>query len=108
MYDVRKSQLSFVPLAKNSWKQFEELFGEKGACGNCWCMLYRLSNAEWEAGKKSGGNKAAMKNLVNRNIPTGILAMYEGQAIGWCAFAPREDLPKLERSRVHKRIDDKP
>lgn len=108
MYDVCISEISFVPLTKNYWKQFEELFGVKGACGNCWCMLYRLTNAEWQAGKEDGGNKRKMKNLVSKDIPTGMLAMHNGVAIGWCAFAPREDLPKLARSRVHKRIDDKP
>ncbi len=34
--------------------------------------------------------------------------VYEGQAIAWCAFAPREDFIRLERSRVHKRIDQLP
>ena len=48
-----------------------------------------------------------MKNIVWKNKPTGLLAFYDGQAIAWCAFAPREDFIKLENSRVHKRIDDK-
>jgi len=48
-----------------------------------------------------------MKELVWKERPTGILGFYEGQAIAWCAFAPREDFIKLESSRVHKRIDDK-
>jgi GNAT superfamily N-acetyltransferase len=37
----------------------------------------------------------------------GILAYLEDQPIGWCAVAPRETFPKLERSRILKRIDDK-
>ena len=48
-----------------------------------------------------------MKEIVWGNKPAGILAIYEGQAIAWCAFAPREDFTRLENSRVHKRIDDK-
>ena len=48
-----------------------------------------------------------MKELVWEEKPTGVLGFYEGQAIAWCAFAPREDFIKLESSRVHKRIDDK-
>ena len=94
------SALSFEPLTKKNWNQFVQLFGERGACGNCWCMYYRLKKAD-------GGNKAAMKNIVWEGRPTGLLALYEGQAIAWCAFAPREDFIKLENSRVHKRIDDK-
>jgi GNAT superfamily N-acetyltransferase len=101
------SELSFEPLTKKNWNQFVHLFGERGACGNCWCMYYRLKKADFHEGKADGGNKAAMKNIVWEGKPTGLLALYEGQAIAWCAFAPREDFIKLENSRVHKRIDDK-
>ena len=49
-----------------------------------------------------------MEEIVRSGKPAGLLGLYEGQAIAWCAFAPREDFIKLEKSRVHKRIDDKP
>jgi len=90
-----------------NWGQFIQLFGDKGACGNCWCMYYRLNKSEFKEGKVEDGNKNAMKDLVCENKPVGILGFYDGQAIAWCAFAPREDFIKLEKSRVHKRIDDK-
>jgi GNAT superfamily N-acetyltransferase len=70
-------------------------------------MYYRLSPTEFRAGKKDDGNKNAMKDIVWNNRPSGILAFLEGEAIAWCAFAPREDFMKLEKSRVHKRIDSK-
>jgi len=70
-------------------------------------MYYRLPKSDYQEGKTDDGNKDAMKELVWENKPTGVLAFYEGQAIAWCAFAPREDFIKLENSRVHKRIDDK-
>ncbi|HEY0896591.1 MAG TPA: GNAT family N-acetyltransferase, partial [Sphingobacteriaceae bacterium] len=38
---------------------------------------------------------------------TGLIAFYEGQPVGWCAFAPREDFAKLAGSRVHRPIDDR-
>lgn len=100
------NNLSFEPLTKINWQKFLHLFGEKGACGNCWCMYYRLKKAVFDEGKHNGGNKNAMKELVWSGKPTGLLAIYEGQAIAWCAFAPREAFSKLENSRVHKRIDD--
>ncbi len=100
------NELSFEPLTKSNWNKFVQLFGDKGACGNCWCMYYRLKKGEFEEGKAENGNKAAMKDLVWANKPTGLLGIYEGQAVAWCAFAPREDFLKLENSRVHKRIDE--
>jgi len=71
-------------------------------------MYYRLKKQDFHEGKQNEGNKNAMKELVWDNKPTGILGFYEGQPIGWCAFAPREDYLKLENSRVHKRIDNLP
>lgn len=100
-------QLTFEPLTKKNWNKFVQLFGERGACGNCWCMYYRLPKSDFQEGKVDDGNKKSMKEIVWEGKPTGILGLYEGQAIAWCAFAPREDFMKLERSRVHKRIDDK-
>lgn len=100
-------KLRFEPLTIDNWAKFVQLFGEKGACGNCWCMYYRLRKKPFEEGKRDGGNRAAMKGLVWSGQPAGLLAFCEDQAVAWCAFAPREDFLKLENSRVHKRIDDK-
>lgn len=100
------NELTFEPLTRKNWNQFVQLFGAKGACGNCWCMYFRLSKADFTEGKQDDGNKESMKALVWDGQPTGIIGSYEGLPIAWCAFAPREDYMKLENSRVHKRIDD--
>lgn len=109
--DIKESdflnQLIFEPLTKSNWDKFVRLFGERGACGNCWCMYYRLSLTDFREGKADERNKKAMKEIVWDNKPAGILGLYEGQAIAWCAFAPRENFIRLEKSRVHKRIDNK-
>lgn len=102
------NQLTFEPLSPKNWGKFVQLFGERGACGNCWCMWPRLKRQDFQEGKENDGNKLAMKELVWAEKPTGILAFFEDLPIGWCAFAPREDFLKLEKSRVHKRIDDQP
>jgi Acetyltransferase (GNAT) family. len=103
-----QAALRFEPLSKTNWNKFEQLFGPRGACSNCWCMFFRLNKTDFKEGKANDGNKNAMKRLVWDNQPTGLLGFYEDIPIAWCAFAPREDFLKLEKSRVHKRIDDKP
>jgi len=104
---ITLNQLTIEPVTKSTWVRFVELFGEKGACGNCWCMYYRLANKDFQAGKINEGNKKAMKEIVWKDKPVGLLGILGGQPVAWCAFAPREDFIKLEKSRVHKRIDDK-
>ena len=100
------NQLAFEPMTKANWNKFLLLFGNNGACGNCWCMYYRLTRTDFNEGKINDGNRDAMKKLVDQNQPTGFLGFYDGQPIAWCAFAPRDHFIKLEKSRVHKRIDD--
>lgn len=98
--------MDFKPLEKNTWKDLEQLFGPKGACGGCWCMYWRLKNAEFQ--KHKGGNlKEAMKGLVNQQLPIGVLAYIEEQPVGWCAIAPREVYTRLNNSRILAPVDDK-
>lgn len=100
------SEMTFEPVSKKNWGKFVQLFGEKGACGNCWCMYFRLKKSEFDEGKLNNGNKEAMKDLVWNGMPVGIIGLYDGEPIAWCAFAPRTDFLKLQNSRVHKPIDN--
>lgn len=70
-------------------------------------MLWRLKRSEFEK-QKGDKNKTALKAVVDSGEAPGILAYANGSPIGWCAVAPRETYPALDRSRVLKRIDDKP
>jgi GNAT superfamily N-acetyltransferase len=49
-----------------------------------------------------------MKKIIMAGQEPGILAYADGKPIGWCAIAPRETYPSLERSNVLKRVDDSP
>jgi GNAT superfamily N-acetyltransferase len=107
VYENKDIGLKAYSLDASRWNDFEELFGEKGACGGCWCMSWRLKKSEFESHKGSA-NKNAMKDLVDQNQIIGVLTYIEGKPIGWCAVAPREKYIRLESSRVFKRIDDEP
>ncbi|HVX30165.1 MAG TPA: hypothetical protein VHA53_06760, partial [Nitrolancea sp.] len=97
--------LTFEPLTSERWNDLEALFGPRGACGGCWCMTWRLTRAEYERGK-GDGNREAFRAVVASGAPVGLLAYAGNEPIGWCAIAPREDFPALERSRILKRVDD--
>jgi len=101
------SKLKFEQLTSANWKQFELLMGEKGGCGNCWCMHFRLPYKTFQENKPNG-NKKMMKDLVHKGMPQGLIASMNSEPVGWIAMAPREDYMKIENSRVFKRIDDQP
>ena len=104
---TKKLDLTFRPVTPETWHDFEKLFGKNGACGGCWCMFWRLKHSDFER-QKGEGNKLSMKSLVDSGEIPGILAYSEAEPIAWCSVAPRENFPALERSRVSKRLDDKP
>ncbi len=89
-----KSKFNFYPVTKENWKDFENLFGEKGACAGCWCMYWRLRRKEYDS-LRGAGTKKKMKSLVNNGTIPGILAYDNDKPVGWCSVAPREDFPVL-------------
>lgn len=101
------ASLEFHPVTPERWPDLEKLFGERGACGGCWCMWWRIKRSEFER-SKGEGNRQAMREIVASGEIPGILAYADKQPIGWCSVAPREHFPVLGRSRILKPIDDLP
>ena len=104
---AKSIKLEFHPVTPERWPDFESLFGEKGACGGCWCMLWRLTRTEFKR-QKGEANRQAMKTIVESGEIPGLLAYSEKHPVAWCSVAPRQRFPALERSRVLKKIDDQP
>ena len=100
-------KLEFDQLTSSTWKKFEAVMGEKGGCGNCWCIYFRLPYKTFQENKPDG-NKKMMKQLVKKDRPQGLMASINKEPVGWIALAPREDYMRLANSRVFKPIDDKP
>jgi GNAT superfamily N-acetyltransferase len=70
-------------------------------------MWWRLKRSQFVK-QKGGGNKKTLKKIVDSSEIPGILAYAGGEPVAWCAVAPRETYPTLERSRILKRVDDRP
>lgn len=106
---VKKNDLSVVcyPLTPDRWEDVEQLFGNRGACGGCWCMAWRLKRAVFNA-QKGEANRAAFRAIVRRGEVPGILAYAGNTPVGWCAIAPRSIFPALGNSRVLSPVDNKP
>jgi GNAT superfamily N-acetyltransferase len=99
--------LKFKPVTPKEWPDLVSLFGSRGACGGCWCMSWRLSRADFDAGK-GDSNKRSLKQLVDMTRIPGILTYAGNEPIGWCSIAPRQEFIRLEQHRTLKRIDDQP
>jgi GNAT superfamily N-acetyltransferase len=100
-------QLEVHPATAERWPDVEALLGEGTVSRRCWCMWWRLPRSQYRA-QKGQANQAAFQAIVSSGEVPGLLAYRDGQPIAWCALAPRESYPALERSRTLKRIDDEP
>jgi GNAT superfamily N-acetyltransferase len=71
-------------------------------------MWFRQTGAEFTANRKEP-NKRAFKRIVDRSdVPRGLIAYVDGEPAGWCALAPRDEYPRVQRARAMKPIDDRP
>lgn len=100
-------EIAIQPATGERWADLAALFGERGACGGCWCMFWRQTGAQFTA-RKGDGNRRALRRLVQSGEPPGLLAYVDGEPAGWIAVAPRRDYGRLERSRILKPVDDHP
>jgi GNAT superfamily N-acetyltransferase len=99
-------KLTIRPLTPDLWPALEDLFGENGAVGGCWCMYWRIGRAYRERPQQE--HRAAFREVVERGPPPGLLAFDGDMAVGWCQLTPRNALPWLDRTWRLKRVDDVP
>lgn len=99
--------LTFHPVTADRWPDLERLFGPRGANSGCWCLWWRLTRAEFDR-RSADERKAGLKGLVDAGRPPGLLAYRGDEASAWVSVGPREEFGALERSRVLKRVDDRP
>ncbi|MEV8608753.1 GNAT family N-acetyltransferase [Amycolatopsis sp. NPDC051373] len=89
----------FVPLDTASWPLFEQLFGPGGVQGGCWCAFFRLVGPDFKAAGRDG-RKAHVRGEAESGVPLGLLAVVDGEPLGWVAVSPKPDNPRLARSPV--------
>ncbi|NMC85593.1 MAG: GNAT family N-acetyltransferase [Anaerolineaceae bacterium] len=99
--------LTYFPVTPDRWADFERLFGPNGACAGCWCAWWRVPGSEFNKMGKDG-HKNVIRTAVQEGLEPGLLA-YDGTIpAGWVALAPREQYPRLARSRNLYPVDDAP
>ena len=93
-------KLKVRDLSPTLWPALVELFGPRGACGGCWCMYWRLEKGERWDDLKGAPAKRRMRLLVASGKARGAIAFVGKEPVGWIAYGPRGDFPRLERART--------
>jgi len=99
-------KLRIRPVTPGLWPALEDLFGKPGASNGCWCMYWRIGGRYRERPREE--NRAALRRIVKRGPPPGLLAFDGDLAVGWCQLTPHDALRWLDRNRSLDRVDDEP
>ena len=77
------NRIQIRPVTADRWDDLVELFGDRGAYGNCWCMWWRVTSADFERGirNRGAGNRRAMRSIVAEGGVPGLLAYRDGRAV---------------------------
>jgi GNAT superfamily N-acetyltransferase len=87
-------------LQPSDWPLLEQLFGERGACGGCWCQYWRLAPGEKWDDVKGDVARRRLRAQVRSGEARGVLAFVDDEPVGWCAAGPRTSFARLDRSRT--------
>jgi ribosomal protein S18 acetylase RimI-like enzyme len=99
---VRKSlaaDLQIRPLAPDTWRPLADLFAAGGDPRWCWCQYWRKPGSNW-SNTTPDVNRGDLERLAGGDPAPGLVAMRDGEAVGWVGLGPRDDFPRLARSRT--------
>jgi GNAT superfamily N-acetyltransferase len=91
--------MDIVPLSPDVWPALADLFAAGGDPKWCWCQFWRKPGSNW-SNTTPADNRADLEHLVGLDPAPGLVAMRDGDAVGWVGLGPREAFPRLARSRT--------
>ena len=102
------SAIDIKPVTADNWALLDSLFAAHGTVRGCWCMYFRLTSREFNDGWGEDNREAMCRLVCDEGVVPGLIAIDDGEAVGWISVAPREEFGRVERSRVTKPVDDEP
>jgi GNAT superfamily N-acetyltransferase len=91
--------MRIVPLTPETWPALAELFAAGGDPKWCWCQFWRKPGSNW-SNTSAADNRADLERMAGGDPAPGLVALRDGKAVGWVGLGPREDFPRLARSRT--------
>ena len=93
-------ELTIEPLTPRTWDALAGLFSQGGDPKWCWCTFWRVPGSSW-ATTTPTKNRRMLRGLAeSRGRVPGLVALRDGEAVGWISLGPREEFERLARSRT--------
>lgn len=94
------------PLTQARFEDFADVINPNRRATHCWCLSHRLRTKDVE--ELGPSREEAMRRLSRRRVPPGVVTYRDGVPVGWCNIGPRDDIPRLSRSKLIRPVDDVP
>lgn len=95
--------LEVVPASPDRFDDLVALLGPDG----CLCQYWRMSSGDFGRAK-ADVRQGALRAQLEERPATGMLALDDGDLVGWAGFGVRQRLERLVRSRTIPAVDDLP
>ena len=82
--------LTFRPVTKARWADFDRLFSAPGGPKHCWCMVWRRTPEELREHPSGRTRKPLIKGRVDHGQTIGILGYRDDEPVAWVSIAPRD------------------
>ena len=110
---AKGSNFAFKELDESTWPDFERLFARHGVPSYCWCYYYQREVSREREMKELGlaekdmrdHNRRRKKALVAAGRAHGVLVYSAGSPVGWCAYGPSDEYPRVDRGRFYKKLN---
>ena len=97
------SSVDVRPLTPERLPDLAGLFATTAMTNRCQCTYFLLGANDRRQIWRQGGLRACFEEFARvAPAPVGVLAYRAGDAVGWCAAAPRADYPVLLRSPLYR------
>ena len=101
------ADLEIRPLTDQTWSDLCALFDQGGDPRWCWCQYFRVRGLDW-TNSTGAENRVRLREQTLTGPPPGLVAVRDGEAVGWVSLGPREAFARLEHSVVLAPVDDTP
>ena len=96
-------EVTIVPANEASWEDLQAVLGTRGDPHRCQCQRYRMQFRESWASVGVEELAFRFRQQTDCGHPeskttSGLVAYLDGEAVGWCAVAPRAAHPRLLRN----------
>lgn len=86
-----------MPVTADLVPDAEKVFASSPGSAGCSCAWFIIPVAQYHAGGMSENRKLFVQLVESEKEPVGLIAYFDGEAVGWCAAGPRSRFARALR-----------